>query len=264
MPQKPKTKDSSLADSFQGLLINKELLFKVLDVLPITIEIFAPDGTTVFFNKAGLDLNSIADPSLVIGKYNLLSDPVCNDQMNMREGIQKAFRGEPAVFLNVNAPIDDLVERGVVKEKPYEKSCMDFYLHPIMDNGKLAFVVFVCIVKGLYQGRPEVAKAKEYLDNQWLEEYEPKKLAEAVGMSVKQIYTLFKHHTGLTPGNYYKHIKIERIKEKLNDKTLPIKEAFAACGVDDRGAYRRVFREITGLTPSEYRANLQQLPPYLQ
>ena len=35
-----------------------------LDLFPYMAEIFAPDGTAVFFNKAGLEINKISDPGL--------------------------------------------------------------------------------------------------------------------------------------------------------------------------------------------------------
>jgi len=248
-----KALDHAFVHSLHGLLHDPELVYRLLDVIPIPIEIFAPDGTTMFWNKAGMELNNIQDLSLVIGKYNLLHDPVCNDQMGMREEIQKAFRGEPVVVYDVNAPLDDLVDRGLVREKPFEKSCMDFHLLPVMDNGKLAFVVFVCIVKSIYQGRPEVAKAKEYIDKNWQEELIPEEMAKAVGMGVSQLYVIFKQDTGMTPGAYHKRIKVEHIKVKLADKSLTIKEAFTACGADSRGRIARVFKGITGMTPKQYR-----------
>jgi AraC-like DNA-binding protein len=245
----------AFVQSFQGLLECKELMFQLLEMFPIPIEIFDADGFTLFFNKAGRELNNITDASLIIGKYNLLNDPVCNDQLGMREEIQKAFKGETVVVHDVNAPIDDLVKRGVVAEKPFEKSSMDFHLYPVMDSGKLAFVVFVCVVKKLYFGRPDVAKAREYIDSRWKDEYKAKELAKAVSMGVTQLYAIFKEHTGMTPGEYHKKIRVEHIKEKLLDKNLSIKEAFTACGGDSRGRLAKVFKEITGYSPSAWRRN---------
>jgi YesN/AraC family two-component response regulator len=46
---------------------------------------------------------------------------------------------------------------------------------------------------------------------------------------------------------------VERIKEKLADKSLSIKEAFAACGEDSQGWMAKVFKEITGINPSDWR-----------
>jgi len=232
---------------------NKEFLFQFLGMLPVPVEVFAPDGTAIFLNRAYLDLNNIPDADLIVGKYNLLNDPVCNDKMGLRESIEKAFRGEAVVAHDVSAPIEDLVERGIIDEKPYEKSIMDFYLYPVKNNDELAFVVFICIVKNLYHGKPDIARAKEYIESHWQGCYIPEELAKSLNISVAQLYKLFKEHSGMTPGDYHKKIKLEHIKEKLADNNMSIKEAFAACGEDSRGWMLRVFKDSTGMTPTEYR-----------
>ena len=43
---------------FQILNENDEPIFQALDMFPIPIEIFAHDGTTVFYNYAFMELNS--------------------------------------------------------------------------------------------------------------------------------------------------------------------------------------------------------------
>ena len=60
----------------------------------------------------------------------------------------------------------------------------------------------------------------------------------------------------MTPGDYHKKVKVDHIKEKLEDKNLSVKEAFAACGEDSRGWLSKVFKEITGLSPKQYREKL--------
>ena len=235
---------------------NDEPIYQVLDMFPIPIEIFAPDGTTVYLNYALMELAGVKDRSLAIGKYNLLKDPLCMGQPEVREIAQKAFKGEKAILYGFSAPIQDLVERKLIEEKPFEKALMDLYLYPILKDKKLIFVVCVFAVRNLYLGRPDVVKAKEYLDKHWKEDYVPEKLAKNVNMSIAPLYKLFKEHTGMTPGDYYKKVKVDHIKEKLADKNLTVKEAFAACGEDSRGWLAKVFKEIAGMSPKRYKDSL--------
>ena len=241
---------------FQMLPDNREFVFRFLDNFPIPVEIFTPDGTVIFINRAGMELNNIADLNLVVGKYNLLNDPVCNDQLGLRENIQKAFGGEAVFSSDVIAPLQDLMDRGVINEKPFEKSVMDFHLYPVKHNDVLAFVVFVSIVKKLYYGQPDLARVKEYIDSHWRSEFNSHAVAESLDMSERQLYKLFKKHTGMTPGEYYRRCKVERIKEKLADRNVNIKEAFLSCGEDSRGRIARTFKEITGMSPRKYRESL--------
>jgi len=250
----------SLTKWFQAQDKNDEPLFQVLDMFPIPIEIFAPDGTCVFLNRALMELHNLHDKNFAIGKYNVLKDPIIlqiMEQMGLSDKFQKVFQGEAAICKDFPAPVADLQDRGLIDEKPYEKGTMDLYNYPIWKDDKLHFVVCVFVVRNLYMGRPDVARAKEYIDNHWLEEFDLKVMAKSANMSITPLYNLFKQHIGMTPGEYYKKVKVEHIKEKLTDKSLSIKEAFAACGEDSRGHLSKVFKEITGLTPTDYRKNLK-------
>jgi len=140
---------------------NKEFMFRFLDSFPVSVEIYAPDGTHIFINKTRLKLNNIPYPGFVVGKYNILNDPVINDQMGMRDYIQRAFKGEPVVAYDVIAPMHYMEKSGVFREKPFEKPFMDFHLYPVMNGKELVFVIFVCNVKELYYRRPEPSGARE-------------------------------------------------------------------------------------------------------
>ena len=246
--------NNAVKEAIAKLRGSRKLLFQVLDMFPIPIEIFEPGGTSVFFNMASMELTKISDANQIVGKYNLLDDPVCNDQMGLREEIRRAFRGETISIPDFIPPIQDLVDRGVINEKPFEKAFMDLFMYPVWNGEKLAYVVCIFLVKNLYKGRYDVLKAKEYIDKYWYRDFNPKSLARSVNMSVSQLYRLFKQHTGLTPGEYYRKCKIDHIKEKLLDKSISISQAFAACGENSRGAFARVFKEITGMSPRQFRA----------
>jgi YesN/AraC family two-component response regulator len=125
------------------------------------------------------------------------------------------------------------------------------------DGDKLAFVVCVFIIKRMYQGSPDVAKAKEYIDQHWIDEFNPDEVAKAVNISLSHLRSLFKQHTGETMNDYYKKVKVDHLKEKLADKSLSVTEAFEACGVDSQGWIVRVFKEKTGMSPKEFRNSLK-------
>jgi len=245
---------NAVTEAITKLRGSRKLLFQILDMFPIPIEIFEPGGTSVFFNLASMELNNVSDANQIVGKYNLLNDPVCNDQMGLREEIRRAFRGETISIPDFIPPIQDLVDRGIISEKPFEKAFMDLFLYPVWNGEKLAYVVCIFFVKNLYKGRHDVLKAKEYIDKYWYHDFNPHSLARSVNMSVSQLYRLFKQLAGVTPGEYYRKCKVDHIKEKLLDKSLTISQAFSSCGENSRGAFARVFKEITGMSPRKFRS----------
>ena len=256
---KPPYSDPVNAAFIQSLRLlhnNKKVLFQIVEKFPIPVEIFAPDGTVTLINRACLELYNISDAGPVIGKYNLLNDTHYNDHPVFRDIVQKAFRGD-AVHGRFTPPIQNFLDSLIIKEKPFESADIDLYFYPVFNNEALTFVVCVFIVKKLYKGRPEIVKVQEYINNHWKEKFDTKQIAKCVNMGVTQLYGLFNKHIGMTPGDYYRKCKVEYIKEALADKNLSVKDAFSVCGADSRGAYFKIFKELTGLSPSAYRESLK-------
>ena len=223
------------------------------DLFPFPVEVYAADGTEVFINRACLELYGMEDSNILVGKYNLLKDPEYNDSQNLIKTIKRAFSGEAVTIPEYRPPVKDLADRGVIMEKPYESVVTEAFLSPVSDKGKLIFVVCVYIVRNIFRGKPEVAKAKEYIRERWRGKFDPQSTAKALNISVTHLYRLFKQYAGMTPGDFHRQCKIDRIKEKLSDKSLSVREAFLACGENNRGWTLKVFKEITGVTPVQWR-----------
>ena len=114
-------------------------------------------------------------------------------------------------------------------------------------------MVSACIVKEVYYGRPDVVKVQQYIDEHWRDAYDADAVAAAGSKGVRQLHNIFKQHLGKTPYEYYRQVKVQHIKDKLRDTSLTITEVFAACGDDSRNAYSKMFRKVTGTTPTEFR-----------
>ena len=60
-----------IENAFQSAFGNEDLLFPVVDLFPLPIKIFTPDGNVAFANRAVLEMWNISDPTQIVGKYNL-------------------------------------------------------------------------------------------------------------------------------------------------------------------------------------------------
>lgn len=65
----------------------------------------------------------------------------------------------------------------------------------------------------------------------------------------------FKEETGLSVTNYTKFAKIERAKVLLKGTELSVREISEQLGFFSRNYFSRVFQEVTGKTPMEFREN---------
>ena len=220
--------------------------------MPTPIQIFSPDGTCIFINRAYKETITGDTDGNVVGKYNYNNDPVRLEIMG-RDVYDRVSRGEAVSFPGFPAPIEDTLEKGFISKKPYEAATMDLYFLPLWDDDTFVCSIMFCYVKNMYHGRADIIKAQQYIKEHWQDEFDLGKIAQAATLSKRYFQDVFKEITSSTPFEYYQKEKIKKIQEKLLDGNLSIEQAFEACGVDSRGAYLNLFKESTGLSPLEYR-----------
>lgn len=78
-------------------------------------------------------------------------------------------------------------------------------------------------------------------------------LAELAGYTEYYLTRKFKEETGLSVADYAKFAKIERAKVLLRSTDEPVQDIAAQLGFGTRNYFSRVFQEVTGQTPMEYR-----------
>ena len=86
------------------------------------------------------------------------------------------------------------------------------------------------------------------------EEWPVPRLARVSGVSEAHFARSFKQAFGVPPHRYLLTRRIERAKALLRDTDLPIIEIAFATGWNSLGTFGRIFRDITGESPSELRA----------
>ncbi len=246
--------------SFHTLLEQQDSLFSVLDLFPIPMEVFSPDGVSLFVNTVFLEFFHIPDPSEIIGKFNILKDPFINQKLGLTDYLHRVFSGEILSFYDVRVPFKEIDNRYRSKQgKPIEHDMyQDITSFPLLrEDGTVAYVVAVFMTKRIYQSRLDTIKAREYMDTHWLDDFDLDKIAKHTGLCRHHLARLFKDFIGMTPYSYYQEIKVEKIKEALGDLDFNISEAFASCGADYSGCFAEAFKRKTGMTPSGYRKALQ-------
>ena len=242
---------SKLSASFNALIGNKELNYQILDLLPIPLQIFSPDGLCIFINRASTEMTGDTERN-VVGKYNYNNDPICLGIMG-QDVYDRVSRGEAVSFPDFPAPIQDTLDKGYIDEKPFEAATMDLFFLPIWDGDIFTCTILFYTVKNMYKGRADIARAQKYIDEHWMDEFDLDKIAQTATLSRRHFQRIFKEIAGVTPMRYYQNKKIEKIQEKLLDENSSIEQAFDACGADIRGVYHKLFKENMKMSPSGYR-----------
>ena len=96
-------------------------------------------------------------------------------------------------------------------------------------------------------------RAKDRIDAASHEAWPVRRLAEVSGVSEAHFARSFKRAFGLPPHRYLLTRRIEQATTLLRDTDLGITDIAFATGWESLGTFGRIFRDITGLSPSEMR-----------
>lgn len=101
---------------------------------------------------------------------------------------------------------------------------------------------------------PTILKAADIMRNNLGRRFCLSDIASSVDLSRSHFCHLFKMETGLTPGEYFVHLKMEKAALDLTHTLISIKVIMAEVGYKDKSHFARDFKKVHGLTPSDYRA----------
>ena len=81
---------------------------------------------------------------------------------------------------------------------------------------------------------------------------ELEEMAEKLNLSSSYLGEVFKSYTGLTPYQYYLHLKVNKAKELIEVGELSIKEIAYKLAFEDQYYFSRLFKKKTGVPPSQW------------
>ena len=99
-------------------------------------------------------------------------------------------------------------------------------------------------------------KLTSYIKKHYAETITLDTLCSLVNLSPSYIIRLFRQYTSVAPMAYVALIRIEKAKELLAESPLSISEIALMVGFQDSFYFSRKFKQITGITPRQYRRNL--------
>ncbi len=102
--------------------------------------------------------------------------------------------------------------------------------------------------------KADVLPAVRYLDTHITENVSIPELASMCLMSVTSFRKHFRDYTGMSPVEYRMYTKIAKAKQLLrNSGEMSVKEIAISLGFCESSYFHRVFYDMTGKTPSQYR-----------
>jgi DNA-binding response OmpR family regulator len=83
-------------------------------------------------------------------------------------------------------------------------------------------------------------------------------IARSVGTYREKLSQIFREQTGMTVFAFIREARIRRGEELLRDTDMDVQDIALLIGFNNAGNFATAFRERTGITPSAFRASIQQ------
>jgi len=104
----------------------------------------------------------------------------------------------------------------------------------------------------------EIWKARKFIEQHSGEELSLSRVAKAVNIHPNYLSEKFKHVTGINFVEYVSRTRFQRAHDLLQNSDLPVTEIAFAAGFQSLSQFNRVFKKLSGKSPSEFRTALRK------
>jgi len=102
-------------------------------------------------------------------------------------------------------------------------------------------------------GSARLRRIKEFVDANVDADVNLDEMAQSVELSTAHFARMFRKSTGETPHRFVLRQRIERAKAMLRAPDARVLDVAVACGFKTQQHFAQVFRDVCGVTPTEYR-----------
>ncbi len=102
-------------------------------------------------------------------------------------------------------------------------------------------------------GEDAFNRALDHLNKNYMDDMTLDSLAAYAGFSRYTLSRMFRQHTGMTFTQYLSKRRVDMAMELLASTKLPVTQVALQCGFNSIATFNRVFREVKGCTPTQYR-----------
>lgn len=185
-----------------------------------------------------------------VGKERITLDVFMESQHRFLQEVEKIYKSSVTdEDHEVLKSLEQMLSFSDMKE--YETSFMDYVLelheriNKQMDNNR---------------NQQKMKKAVEYVRQNYNKDLNMAVVSNYISMNYSMFSYAFKQYTGSNFVNYLKDIRIREAKKLLTDTDMRVVEISRTVGYDNEKNFMKIFKSTCGVSPTEYRKNMQREP----
>ncbi len=214
--------------------------------------------------ERGADLASICTGAFTLAATGLLDGKTATTHWGAAQAFRKLY---PAVDLQVNKMVTDegrlFCGGGITADLNLSLYLIGKYCGrevalqssrcTLVDLDRITQLPFAVFLSEKNHQDPEILNAQEWIENNYQQNISVDSLAQASAMSNRNFNRRFKSATGDSVVTYLQQIRVEAAKKLLEQGYSSFEDISVEIGYENVSFFRRVFKRITGLSPTEYR-----------
>jgi transcriptional regulator GlxA family with amidase domain len=115
------------------------------------------------------------------------------------------------------------------------------------------------MVQNVGHGDGIILKCQEWVAQNYQRQDIIAELVNRAGLPKRSFDRRFRAATGYSPLAYVQTLRIEEAKQLLETSSIAVEQVGREVGYEDAASFRRLFRRLSGIGPSDYRRKFQ--PP---
>ena len=105
-------------------------------------------------------------------------------------------------------------------------------------------------------GSARLRRIRELVDAKMGDDLSLDEMAQSIGLSAAHFARMFRKSTGETPHQFVLRQRVERATAMLRAADSRVLDVAVACGFKTQQHFAQVFRDVWGVSPTEYRQDL--------
>ena len=215
-------------------------------------------------HAGGTVLGGVCIGSIMLARSGLLDGRSATTHWSSAKSFAASY---PAVRLEADKPIVDdgdlITSAGLMAWSELGLRLVDRLMGPSVAADTARFLVIEHSASAsqcgsnfaplLRHGDGAVLKVQHWLQASGAVDVSVAAMAQEANLEERTFLRRFRNATGLKPTEYCRHLRVGKARQMLEFTNGTIDHIAWTVGYQDPGAFRTIFKKITGLSPSDYR-----------
>lgn len=183
-----------------------------------------------------------------------------SEQVITRDQLKKSFADFTYSLMQKNASLIKIIAQYKLTENDLSAQIKNQpHLSQLKEKFRQILLLYIDQLAILQKNNEEyvVKKALQYIHSHYSDQLLLADIAAQFRLHPNYFSSLFKKQMNVTVRDYILKLRVDKAKELMKDSSLKLIDIALAVGYQDAAHFNRAFKNVTGISPSQYRSGVE-------